>query len=100
LFNIFLSLLRTAHKDIMLQHIMKKAQEYARKALAEIWQILQLSVTPKCHGSEDHVCAQLELLKDLDTLCEDWAEQLHQFGLKNIRRMKHTIRNSDRKYKL
>jgi hypothetical protein len=58
-----------------------------------------LSVTPKCHASEDHAYDQLELLKGLADFCEDWVEQLHQLGLKNNRRTK-TIRNRDRKYKL
>ena len=60
---------------------------------------MKLSVTPKCHASEDHACDQLELLKGLADFCEDWVEQLHQLGLKNNRRTK-TIRNRDRKYKL
>ena len=97
LFDGFLSLLRTDHKDLTLQHI-TKAREYSTKAVA-VWRILQLSVTPKCHASEDHACDQLELLKGLADFCEDWVEQLHQLGLKNNRRTK-TIRNRDRKYKL
>jgi hypothetical protein len=97
LFDGFLSLLRTEHKDLTPQHI-EKAREYARKALV-VWRILRLSVTPKCHGSEDHACDQLELLRGLADFCEDWVEQLHQLGLKNNRRTK-TIRNRDRKYKL
>ena len=58
-------------------------------------------MTPKCHGSEDHTCDQVELLlKGLAAdFCEDWVEQLHQLGLKNNRRTK-TIRNRDQKYKL
>ena len=97
LFDGFLSLLRTDHKDLTPQHIMK-AREYSTKAVA-VWRILQLSVTPKCHASEDHACDQLELLKGLADFCEDWVEQLHQLGLKNNRRTK-TIRNRDRKCKL
>jgi hypothetical protein len=95
-FDGFLSLLRTDHKDLTPGHV-TKAREYARKALA-VWRILQ-SVTPKCHGSEAHACDQLELLKSLADFCEDWVEQLHQLGLKNSRRTK-TIRSRDRKYKL
>jgi beta-lactamase class D len=56
-------------------------------------------VTPKCYGSEDHACDQLEFLKGLADFCEDWVEQLHQLGLKNNHRTR-TIRNRDRKYKL
>jgi hypothetical protein len=97
LFDGFLSILRTDHKDLTPQHI-TKARRYARKAL-EVWRILELSVTPKCHGSEDHACDQLEFLKGLADFCEDWVEQLHQLGLKNNRRTR-TIRNRDRKYKL
>jgi hypothetical protein len=97
LFDGFLSLLRTDHKDLTPQHI-TKAREYSTKAVT-VWRILQLSVTPKCHASEDHACDQLELLKGLADFCEDWVEQLHQLGLKNNRRTK-TIRNRDRKYKL
>jgi hypothetical protein len=41
LFDGFISLIRTDHKDLTLQHI-AKAQEYARKSLA-VWRILQLS---------------------------------------------------------
>jgi hypothetical protein len=97
LFDGFLSLLGTDHKDLTPQHIVK-AQEYARKTLA-VWQILQLSMTPKCHGSEDHACDQLELLKGLSYFWEDWVEQLHQLCLKTNRRTK-MIRNRDQKYKL
>jgi hypothetical protein len=98
LFDGFLSLVRTEHKDLTPQPHITKAREYAAKAVA-VWWIMELSVTPKCHASEDHACNQLELLKGLADFCEDWVEQLHQLGLKNNRRMK-TIRNRDRKYKL
>jgi hypothetical protein len=67
LFDGFLSLLRTDHKDLTPDHIMK-AREYTRKALA-VWRILQLSVTSKCHESEDHACDQLEFLKGLADFC-------------------------------
>jgi hypothetical protein len=97
LFDGFLSLVRTEHKDLTPQHI-TKAREYAAKAVA-VGRIMELSVTLKCHASEDHTCDQLELLKGLADFCEDWVEQLHQLGLKNSRRTK-TIRNRDRKYKL
>jgi hypothetical protein len=98
LFDGFLSLVRAEHKYLTPQHITKAREEYAAKAVA-VWQIMELSVTPKCHASEDHACDQLEFLKGLADFCEDWVEQLHQLGLKNNRRMK-TIRNQDRKYKL
>jgi hypothetical protein len=97
LFDGCLSLLRTDHKDLTPEHI-TKAREYAKRAL-EVWRLLRLSVTPKCHGGEDHACNQLEVLKGIADFCEDWVEQLHQLGLKNNRRTK-TIRNKDRKYKL
>jgi hypothetical protein len=96
-FDGFLSLVRTEHKDLTTQDI-TKAREYAAKAVA-VWRIMELSVTLKCHASDDHACDQLELLKGLVDFCEDWVEQLHQLGLKNNRRTK-TIRNRDRKYKL
>jgi hypothetical protein len=64
-----------------------------------VWRILQLSVTPKCHGSGAHACDQLEFLQGLADFCEDWVEQLHQLGLKNNRRTK-TVRNRNRKYNL
>jgi hypothetical protein len=69
LFDGFLSLLRTDHKDLTPQHI-TKAREYATKAVA-VWRIMKLSVTPKWHASEDHACDQLELLKGLADFCED-----------------------------
>jgi hypothetical protein len=48
-----------------------KAPEYAAKAMA-VWRILQLSVTPKYHASQDHACDQLELLKGLaEDFCKD-----------------------------
>ena len=97
LFDGFLSILRTEHKDLT-PALIAKAREYARKALA-VWRILKLSVTPKCHGSEDHACDQLEFLWGLADFCEDWVEQLHQLGLKNNRRTK-VIRNRERKYEL
>jgi hypothetical protein len=58
LFDGFLSLLRTDHKDLTAQ-VIAKAREYARKGLAAVWWILELLVTPKWHGSEDHACDQL-----------------------------------------
>jgi hypothetical protein len=91
------SLLRTDHKDLTPQQILK-AKDYARKGLT-VWRILQLPVTPKCHGLEDHACDQLEILKGLGDFSENWVEQLHQLGLKNNRRIK-TTRNRNRKYKL
>jgi hypothetical protein len=97
LFDGLLSLLRTPHKDLTPWKILQ-ARRYATKAL-EVWRILNLSVTPKCHGSEDHACDQLEFLWGLADFCEDWVEQLHQLGLKNNRRTK-TIRDRERKYKL
>jgi hypothetical protein len=95
LFDGFLSLLRTDHNGLTPQLIMK-ARAFARKAVA-VWRILDLSVTPKCHASEDHACDQLESLMGLADFCEDWVEQLHQLGLKNNRRTK-TIRDRERKY--
>jgi hypothetical protein len=93
-----LSLVRTDHKDLTPQHIMK-AREYATKAVA-VWGIMKLLVMLKCHASEDHASDKLELLnKGLADFCEDWVEQLHQLGLKNNRRTK-TIRSGARKYKL
>jgi hypothetical protein len=95
-FDKFLSLLRTDHKDLTPQPIMK-AGEYAAKDVA-VWQIMELSLVPsKCHTSEDHACDQLGVLKGLADFCEDWVEHLHQLGLKNNRRTK-TIRNRDSKY--
>jgi hypothetical protein len=94
LFDGFLSLVRTEHKDLTPQHI-TKAREYGTKAVA-VWRIMKLSATPKCHASEDHSCDQLELLKDQANFCEDWVEQLRQLGLKNNRRTK-TVRNQDRR---
>ncbi len=49
-------------------------------------------MTPKCHGSEDHACDQLEFLWGLADFCEDWVEQLHQLGLKNNRRTVQRIK--------
>jgi hypothetical protein len=97
LFDGLLSLLRTPHKDSTLRKILK-ARRHAKKAV-EVWQMLELSVTPKCHGSEWHACDQLELPWGLVDSCEDWVEQLHQLGLKNNRRTK-TTRDRDRKCKL
>jgi hypothetical protein len=98
LFDGFLSLVRTKHKDLTPQHHITKAREYVSKAVA-VWRIMELSVTPKCHASKDHACDQLGLLKGLADFCVVWVEQLHQLGLKNNRRTK-SIRNQDRKYKL
>ncbi len=63
LFDGFLSLVRTEHKDLTPQH-MTKAREYATKAVT-VWHIMKLLVRRKCHASEDHACGQLELLKGL-----------------------------------
>jgi hypothetical protein len=97
LFDGFLSLVRTDHKDLIPQHI-TEAREYTTKVVS-VWWIMELLVTPKCHAGEDRACDQLELLKGLADFCEDWVEQLHQLGSKDNRRRK-TIRNGDRKYKL
>jgi hypothetical protein len=87
LFDGFLSILRTEHKDDLTPVLTAKAREHATKALA-VWRTLKLSVTPKSHGSECHACDQLELLQGIADFCEDWSEQLHQLGLKNDRRTK------------
>jgi hypothetical protein len=97
--SLTLSLLRTLHKDSTLRKIVK-VRRHAKKAV-EVWRMLELSVTPKCHGSEHHACDQLELPWGLADFCEDWVmEQLHQLlGLKNNRQTK-TTRDRDRKCKL
>ena len=92
-----LSLLIKSHKYLTPWKI-RKAWRYAKKAL-EVWRILQLSVTPNCHGSEYQACNQLGFLQGLPDFCEDWVGQLHQLRLKNNRRTK-TISDRDRKYKL
>jgi hypothetical protein len=94
-FDGFLSILWTEHKDLT-PELTAKAREHATKALA-VWRMLQLSVTPKSHGSEHHACDQLELLQGLADFCEDWVEQLHQLGLKNNRRTKG-VRDRDQKH--
>ncbi len=96
-FDGFLSLLRTPHKDLT-PAIFAQARQYSKKAL-ELWRILEIKVTPKAHGVEDHACDQLEFLMGLADFCEDWVERLHQLGLKNNRRTR-TISNKDRKYQL
>jgi hypothetical protein len=96
-FDGFLSLLRTPHKDLT-PAIFAQAQQYSKKAL-ELWRILEIKVTRKAHGVEDHACDQLEFLMGLADFCEDWVERLHQLGLKNNRRTR-TISNKDRKYQL
>jgi hypothetical protein len=53
LFDGFLSLLWTDHKDLTPENI-TKAQPYTRKDLA-VWSLMQLYVTPKWHGSEDQM---------------------------------------------
>ena len=65
----------------------------------QVWRILKLSVTPKCHRSEYNACDKLEFPWGLSDFCEDWVEQLHQLGLKNKGKPK-TIRDRDQKYKL
>jgi hypothetical protein len=86
LFDGFLSVSRPEHKDLT-PAIIAKARERAKKALAA-WRMLKLSVAPKSRGSERHACDQPEFLQGMADFCEDWAEQLHQLGLKNDRRMK------------
>jgi hypothetical protein len=98
LFDGLLSLLRTPHKDLTLRKILK-ARRYAPKKAVEVWRMLELSATPKCHGLEHHAYDQLELLWGLADFCEDWVEQLHHLGLKNNWRTK-TMRDRDRKHKL
>jgi hypothetical protein len=90
-FDEFLSLLRTPHKDLM-PAIFTQAQQYSKKAF-ELWRILDIKVTPKAHGVEDHAFNQLEWLMGLADFCEDWVEQLHQLDLKNNRRRRTTISN-------
>jgi hypothetical protein len=97
LFDGFLSILRTEHKDLA-PALIAKAREHATKALA-VWRMLKLSVTPKSHRSEYHACDQLELLQGIADFCEDWVEQLHQLGLKNNRRTKG-VRDRDQKHGL
>jgi hypothetical protein len=55
LFDGLLSVLRTAdHKDLTPFKI-AQARRHARKAL-EVWIAMKLSVTPKCHASEQTPC--------------------------------------------
>jgi hypothetical protein len=65
----------------------------------ELLRILEIKVTLKAHGVEDHACDQLEFLMGLADFWEDWVERLHQLGLKNNRRTR-TISNKDRKCQL
>jgi hypothetical protein len=95
LFDGFLSVSRTEHKDLA-PALTAKARERATKALAAAWRMLKLSVTPKSHGSEHHACNQLEFPQGMADFCEDWVKQLHQLGLKNNRRTKG-VRDRDRK---
>jgi hypothetical protein len=94
-FDGLLSLLRTPHQDLT-PAMFAQARQYSKKGL-ELWRILNIKVTPKAHGVEDHACDQLEYLLGLADFCEDWVERLHQLGLKNNRRTR-TI--SNRKYRL
>jgi hypothetical protein len=96
-FDGLLSLLRTPHQDLT-PAMFAQARQYSKKGL-ELWRILNIKVTPKAHGVEDHACDQLEYLLGLADFCEDWVERLHQLGLKNNRRTR-TISNRDRKYRL
>jgi hypothetical protein len=81
-FDGFLSLLCTPHKDLTPAIFAHQAQQYSKKAL-ELWKILDIKVTSKAHGVEDHACYQLEWLIGLADFYEDWLERLLQLGLKN-----------------
>jgi hypothetical protein len=109
LFDRVLSLVRTNHKALILKSLRRQyiyiyiyiyIAIYATKAVP-VWQIMELSMMPKCQACEDHAYDQLELLKEglLADFCEDWVEQLYQLGLKNDRRTK-TIRNRGKKDKV
>jgi hypothetical protein len=59
-FDGFLSLLRTPHQDLT-PAIFAQARQYSKKA-SELWRILEIKVTRKAHGVEDHACDQSEWL--------------------------------------
>ena len=48
-----------------------------------LWRALDLSVAPKPHAIEDHLCDQMGRLLGIgDHLGEDFVEQSHQSGIK------------------
>jgi chaperonin cofactor prefoldin len=54
-----------------------------------LWRGLDLSITPKVHAIEDHLCDQMLLFKGIGDLGEDFVEQSHQDGIKDHRRLKN-----------
>ncbi len=47
----------------------------------KLYRELGLSVSPKPHAIEDHLCVQMSRLKGIGDLGEDFVEQSHQDGI-------------------
>ena len=54
-----------------------------------LWRGLDMSVNPKCHALEDHLCDQMQCFGGIGDLGEDFIEQAHQDGIKDSRRTKN-----------
>jgi hypothetical protein len=54
-----------------------------------LWRGLDMSVNPKCHAFEDHLCDQMLCFGGIGDLGEDFIEQAHQDGIKDSKRTKN-----------
>ena len=50
-----------------------------------MWRGLDLSITPKIHAIEDHLCDQILRFQGIGDLDEDFMEQSHKDGIKDQR---------------
>jgi len=73
------SIFSRIHQSNPMQEFCDKLQVDIDVAMAQ-WRDLKLSVTPKLHGLECHVVAQMILFGGIKDLLEYWVEQEHQIG--------------------
>lgn len=72
---------------LVLDENVAELQLFVREAL-RLWRGLELSVSPKVHAIEDHLCDQIVEFGGIGDLGEDLVEQSHQDGIKDHRRTK------------
>jgi hypothetical protein len=64
---------------------MLKLKEFISDGM-KLWRGLKLSVSPKPHAIEDHLCDQIQIFSGIGDLTEDFIEQSHQTGIRHHKR--------------
>jgi hypothetical protein len=67
-------------------------QKFVMDAMV-LWRNIELSIAPKPHCIEDHMCDQVLLFNGNGDLTEDFIEQAHQYGIQDNLRSRHSKLN-------